>query len=1229
VTSIDWYPVAVRVLGRQDIEESSPPRNIRFIDNKLISADLIEGTFEHCETGYIGQLADLDSIHEELTNKGEDADCHAVLAEYNRRPKWSGFLLLPFDPSGPIKLAPEFADFPDMHLGEGLEDYWQRKNKRPVPNQPILPPHGVTFSIPPATKAALLARGFTDNTMRNITPEEADQIVRNIAPERAQEIGKPEPASTIIPFPTDLPVGPNLAAVVREAVEVYAKTGKLLDAALIYAKHGIPIFPVDHRNKRPIPKRDPDPTGKFKLGIPGTGGFYKATCDPVIITQWWKLNPRALIAVPMGPRSGVWCVDVDTGEEHVSGIDEWNALLAEHEPFETREHRSATGGPHVLFKWEDEQPIGCSKGKLKEYSLSVKGQGGYILIPPSVRKGRAYTVFRDIDPIKAPQWLVNAILIDPDAAKERRARKQERGPGDITWPEPPTNVDLDEIAEAMEYIPNNDCPREEWMAWGLCLFAVSGGSRRGFEVFDKWSCKSNKYHGGTHRRWFEMTGSPPDRTGANKIFKAAREHGWQPRLPAAPPTYASAEDDAGKGRNKMHEIVRGFLFAVDNPVPWQNYSNEPPPPITHAACIDVGIGKTEITIKELARWLKNRTSKPDGPFIYATPRHNLNERIEQQFAAQGINARIYRGREADDPQRPGQAMCVNLPAVRLAKNCHADIATTCCKNKKQRCRFFEQCGYQRQLRDHEDIEVWILAIDTLFHVQKALGEPIAAIVDEALWQKGLRGVEANKEDDWSIAVDSIFNKEPPEKTPDNISDHSQRELNFLHLRHQLASALRDHPNYGGIERKHFDALYLNATSCKDALSIEWAHYKADLNKLGQHPGMSELELNQLASKKNLIDSIKHTRRLIQIWEELRDFLNRDDIEVSGRLTLTQDNGQLAAKWRGIKPISSQFRVHTLLLDATLPPLPMLQIYHPRTEIVADIKVKLPNSVHIRQLLGAPTSARKLNREHYLIEIRRHILARYLEFNRPLTLVICQQRVDDWLKTSGLPDDIAIEHYNNVTGIDAYRDVRLMLLIGRTAPGPQAMETLTAALTGKCPVPTTAGNNGFHWYHTVQRGIRLRNGSGVATRGDLHPDPEVEAVRRQIHEAELVQALGRGRAVNRTAANPLNADLLFDTCLPITVDKVERWQPPSLLIDTAIDGVMLTAPCDLMQLWPKLWPNRKAATRTLQHPVPTLPGFEQVEYQLAGPNMKKRVGFFDPTLIPDPRAWLETRLGRLI
>ena len=57
----------------------------------------------------------------------------------------------------------------------------------------------------------------------------------------------------------------------------------MLDAALAYAAHGIPIFPVI-RDKIPVPARDKDANGK---PIPGTGSFKKATTDPAQIRAWW------------------------------------------------------------------------------------------------------------------------------------------------------------------------------------------------------------------------------------------------------------------------------------------------------------------------------------------------------------------------------------------------------------------------------------------------------------------------------------------------------------------------------------------------------------------------------------------------------------------------------------------------------------------------------------------------------------------------------------------------------------------------------------------------------------------------------------------------------------------------------------------------------------------------------------------------------------------------------
>jgi hypothetical protein len=74
--------------------------------------------------------------------------------------------------------------------------------------------------------------------------------------------------------------------------------------------------------------------------------------------------------------------------------------------------------------------------------------------------------------------------------------------------------------------------------------------------------------------------------------------------------------------------------------------------------------------------------------------------------------------------------------------------------------------------------------------------------------------------------------------------------------------------------------------------------------------------------------------------------------------------------------------------------------------------------------------------------------------------------------------------------------------------------------------------------------------------------------------------------------------------------------------------MLTSPVDLVKLWPGLWRNKSAADRTIVRGVPNLPGFERMAYQLDGPKMKQRTGYFDRRLSPDPLAWLTARLGPL-
>jgi putative DNA primase/helicase len=163
------------------------------------------------------------------------------------------------------------------------------------------------------------------------------------------------------------------------------------------------------------------------------------------------------------------------------------------------------------------------------------------------------------------------------------------------------------------------------------------------------------------------------------------------------------------------------------------------------------------------------------------------------------------------------------------------------------------------------------------------------------------------------------------------------------------------------------------------------------------------------------------------------------------------------------------------------------------------------------------------------------------------LVVAQKTVIEAL-TPHLPKHIkAIEtaHFNALSGMDGWADVRCIVIIGRTQPAPSAIEAMTEVLTGRPPEII----EGHGWYEKSTAALNMhgtgegpcvfsQKGDGGAIIGgtDRHPDPIAEALRWSICEAELIQSMGRGRGVNRTAETPLQVDLLTNVPLPFAIEE---------------------------------------------------------------------------------------------
>ncbi len=175
-------------------------------------------------------------------------------------------------------------------------------------------------------------------------------------------------------------------------------TDALASAAFRYALRRVAVFPLTPGSKRPIQ---------------GSHGLLDATDDSDVARARWKRTPQANIAAATGSRSVFWVLDIDMPD----GPQSLAALEVEHTPLPvTIEASTPRGGRHLYWKWSGDDPeIRNSAGRIRK-GLDVRGEGGSIVLPPSVlATGQCYQwidngacAFAD-----APEWLTKLVLPPP------------------------------------------------------------------------------------------------------------------------------------------------------------------------------------------------------------------------------------------------------------------------------------------------------------------------------------------------------------------------------------------------------------------------------------------------------------------------------------------------------------------------------------------------------------------------------------------------------------------------------------------------------------------------------------------------------------------------------------------------------------------------------------------------------------------------------------------------
>lgn len=170
-----------------------------------------------------------------------------------------------------------------------------------------------------------------------------------------------------------------------------------LEHALLYVDLGWHVFPCKPDDKRPLTPH----------------GFKDATTDPARIREWFAQWPDANLAAATGAASGFVALDVDK-KDGAPGFESLHALEQEHGALPaTMASQTPSGGKHFLFAHPGR--VVKNSASLLAPGIDIRGDGGYVVTPPSLVNGKRYMWTREVAIAPLPAWLLDLIVAPKNA----------------------------------------------------------------------------------------------------------------------------------------------------------------------------------------------------------------------------------------------------------------------------------------------------------------------------------------------------------------------------------------------------------------------------------------------------------------------------------------------------------------------------------------------------------------------------------------------------------------------------------------------------------------------------------------------------------------------------------------------------------------------------------------------------------------------------------------------
>ncbi|MFU0505853.1 hypothetical protein [Pseudaminobacter sp. NGMCC 1.201702] len=662
-------------------------------------------------------------------------------------------------------------------------------------------------------------------------------------------------------------------------------------------------------------------------------------------------------------------------------------------------------------------------------------------------------------------------------------------------------------------------------------------------------------------------------------------------------------------------------------------------PLQAAVLATPGTGKTELMLLAAADFGAALAEKrvhilvPDN-----TLSRELLERARKILPPEA-NPRLHRGR-MDTVVRDEPPCHPSMHAtVQLVEALGASAAELVCPT----CPFAETCEWHAQNRDDAP---GVVIMPHAYATLPAGGRCDAAVIDEDIVLSLHRAVP--------VLVSRLDPSEHPKLLtgPRGWALGNTLELNARFDLHDAGRKLWD-ASHGGTRVPTLPALRaagLTPQAAKLAKSIEYG--RAEGIKAALEVAFKESrdldQIRKLTAKavRDYGDAWKHAKLWqslevqLQLPDDARETLNGWRIEErpnehggSDRLFVVGYRARLKFE---DKPV--------LALDAT-GDRSLLTLALPYFSRVVQVAADAPHA-HVIQAIDTKNGKRALvgngtdddRREGESAARRRRVVevAEALAVGRE-TGLISYKGVEESPEVRNAPEHIIPGHYGLLRGQNKWKGVDVLLVAGRMMPRGADVEDIAGGLFFDQPEAIVQG--GF--IGDGEGSYLMRSGEHVPARVEMHSSPVAEKIRRQITEAELVQAVGRARGVQRTAEEPVLVAVLTSTPVPgLLVDEIVEFDdlvPNSIELNFARTGVYLNNARHAFSAFDGLFKTEHAAKQAYKRErlgtfpykkyiKGNVPNLARVEYQCAGVGNKKASALFDLSRVTDPRAWLTQRLG---